>query len=67
MIIENFKAIKNILYLILFMIFMLFTMLFYNSYQDNKRLQELNTKIVQVELDYKFLKYNTEQLEEYKK
>ena len=66
MINENFKAIKGIFFIILLLIFSLWTMLFYDSYESNKRIDELKEKIEQVELDYKFLKYNKEQLEEIK-
>lgn len=66
MINDNFKAIKGIFFIILLLIFSLWTMLFYDSYESNKRIDELKEKIEQVELDYKFLKYNKEQLEEMK-
>lgn len=66
MINDNFKAIKGIFFIILLLIFSLWTMLFYDSYESNKRIDELKEKIEQVELDYKFLKYNKEQLEELK-
>lgn len=66
MINDNFKAIKGIFFIILLLIFSLWTMLFYDSYESNKRIDELKEKIEQVELDYKFLKYNKEQLEEIK-
>lgn len=66
MINDNFKAIKGIFFIILLLIFSLWTMLFYDSYESNKRIDELKEKIEQVELDYKFLKYNKEQLDELK-
>lgn len=66
MINDNFKAIKGIFFIILLLIFSLWTMLFYDSYESNKRIDDLKEKIEQVELDYKFLKYNKEQLEEMK-
>ena len=60
------KELRKIFKVFLLLFFMLWTVFILDHFENKKKHEELKNKIEQVELDYKFLKYNTEQLEEIK-
>lgn len=60
------RELRKIFKLFLLLFFMLWTAFILEYFDNKKKHEELKNKIEQVELDYKFLKYNTEQLEEIK-
>ena len=60
------KELRKIFKVFLLLFFMLWTVYLLDHFNNLKKYNELKEKIKQVELDYKFLKYNTEELEEMK-
>ena len=63
---EMVNEMRRIFKVFLLLFFILWSVFIINYFENEKKFKKLKNKIEQVELDYKFLKYNTEQLEEMK-
>lgn len=63
---KSIKKIHIILCLLSFALFLLSIDVLIQNIKYNSKINKLEKEIKEIKMDYQFLKYNTEQLEEYK-